>query len=274
MMPPRTPQQRAVTQLRSAMPGALGGRVRSAQQVRPRPSGLVRLAPVAPAPTPYRDEVMADSPALYWRLGESSGIVAADASGNSRTGQYSSLVNLGAPPLIQDGDTDTAATFTGGYVERAREAWMDVSTITLEAVVNANTIAGDHRMIWSRDNTVDATWRSFQFRVKPTGELELITFAAGPTAKVLASAAGTIVTGTTYHLAAVITPTLCTLYVNGVSVASSSTMGTMIGSNAGLRLGAAGVSAVHPFLGVMDEGAVYLSALSAARIAAHAAVAA
>ena len=38
------------------------------------------------APVPYSTEVIADTPAIYWRLGETSGTVAADSSGNNRNG--------------------------------------------------------------------------------------------------------------------------------------------------------------------------------------------
>ena len=34
--------------------------------------------------TSYSQEVLADSPLAYWRLGEASGTTAADASGNNR----------------------------------------------------------------------------------------------------------------------------------------------------------------------------------------------
>jgi hypothetical protein len=56
---------------------------------------------------PYTDTVKADAPILYWRLGESSGTTAADASGNGRTGSYQGTVELGQPGAI-NGDSDTA----------------------------------------------------------------------------------------------------------------------------------------------------------------------
>ena len=59
--------------------------------------------------------------------------------------------------------------------------------------------------------------------------------------------------GTTYRL-----------YVNGVQVATAT--GTMVTPTGGGRFGAVGGA---PFKGVIDEAAIYPTALSAARIAAH-----
>lgn len=57
----------------------------------------------------YLSEVLADSPALYWRLGEPSGTTAADTSGNGRTGTLDNC-NLGlAGAIAASGDTNTAA---------------------------------------------------------------------------------------------------------------------------------------------------------------------
>src|SRR5262245_28195274 len=55
----------------------------------------------------YREEVLADNPAGYWRLGEPTGALAAtDESGNSRSGTFESCA-LGATGAIQ-GDSNTA----------------------------------------------------------------------------------------------------------------------------------------------------------------------
>ncbi len=60
----------------------------------------------------YRKQVLADEPLAYWRLGESSGTSAADASGNGHTGTYTGGPALGAAGAIA-GDSDTAVGFDG-----------------------------------------------------------------------------------------------------------------------------------------------------------------
>jgi hypothetical protein len=61
---------------------------------------------------PYRDVVLADNPAGYWRLGESSGTVAADATGGGNPGTYLGGVTLGVPGGLP-GDPDRAARLDG-----------------------------------------------------------------------------------------------------------------------------------------------------------------
>jgi hypothetical protein len=56
--------------------------------------------------------VLADGPIAYWRLGESGGTTAVDASGHAHTGTYLGGVALGVPAALV-GDTDTAARFNG-----------------------------------------------------------------------------------------------------------------------------------------------------------------
>ena len=62
----------------------------------------------------YSSSVLADSPLAYWRLGESSGSTAADASGNGRTGSYLNTPTLGA------GGALTLGLEHGGRLQRHR----------------------------------------------------------------------------------------------------------------------------------------------------------
>ncbi len=60
----------------------------------------------------YSSVVLADSPSAYWRLGEASGVNAADATGNGKTGTYENAPTLGVTGLLT-GDSDTAVTLNG-----------------------------------------------------------------------------------------------------------------------------------------------------------------
>jgi len=69
------------------------------------------LAP-APAHADYASTVLSDSPLAYYKLGETSGTVATDSSGQGKNGTYVNGVSLGAPgPLV--GVTNYAASFNG-----------------------------------------------------------------------------------------------------------------------------------------------------------------
>src|ERR1700704_333500 len=57
------------------------------------------------AASPYADAVLADQPAAYWRLGETSGSTAADASGKGHTGWLLGVSGGARGALVGDPDT-------------------------------------------------------------------------------------------------------------------------------------------------------------------------
>jgi hypothetical protein len=78
--------------------------------VQPR-TGETHLDPKEAAVT-YSHEVLRDLPAAYWRLGETAGAQARDASPNGRHGTWSGAPALGQPGAL-DSDPDLAALFDG-----------------------------------------------------------------------------------------------------------------------------------------------------------------
>jgi hypothetical protein len=90
--------------------------------------------------TAYSRAVKADSPALYLRLGESAGPLAVDASGNDFAGSYSSSgITKGTAGLV--GDSDTAASFSGGVVQVMANPSLNLTTGTIEGWVKGTTPA-------------------------------------------------------------------------------------------------------------------------------------
>lgn len=130
----------------------------------------------------YAAQVLADTPLLYWRLGETSGSVAVDSSGNGRDGAYVGSPDIGKVGLIR-GDTDLSGYFeesTGDHVSLASSAWMNVTDMTIScAVVFA---ANGLRMFASRyhDPDNDRSWflysqaREFKFYVRGSDGNETI----------------------------------------------------------------------------------------------------
>ena len=95
---------------------------------------MILVPPTAIAASTYASNVLADSPASYWRLGERSGTVAADSAG-SNPGTIKSGVTLGQPGAIT-ADTDTAMGFNGstGYVSVPNSSSLNFSgDFSLEA---------------------------------------------------------------------------------------------------------------------------------------------
>src|SRR5690606_28834705 len=59
--------------------------------------------------------ILADHPVAYWRLGEKTGAIAYDLSGNNYHGTYPNNVTLGQAGKFTD-DADTSATFAGSHL--------------------------------------------------------------------------------------------------------------------------------------------------------------
>jgi Concanavalin A-like lectin/glucanases superfamily len=218
----------------------------------------------------YSAEVLADSPALYWRLGEVSGSTAADASGNGRTGTYGAGVTLGqGGALTNSGDTDTAALFndsSSGLINSTFNPFAAAVDRTFEcwAKRTDNTSAD---MMWGGPNSAGGR-PTFQF----SAGSDTISFTAndGGAATTWASAASA---GAWHHIVLVYRQTAdrADLYVDGALVASNVYTNDFAGgaTNGNFTVGQNGSGGNNGFKGLMDEVAVYLTALPAARILAH-----
>ena len=94
----------------------------------------VLMGAVPAAAVPYRDDVLSDSPSGYWRLGEASGVFAADSAGPN-TGSYLNGPLLGRPGALGS-DADTAVQFDGSndFVRVPDATTLDLGdSFTLEA---------------------------------------------------------------------------------------------------------------------------------------------
>ena len=201
--------------------------------------------------------VLADSPDVYWRLNELSGLSAADASGNGVTGTIAaSGVTYGAPSRMAG--EKGALTFDGvaGKVTRASPGvipnaaiftvglWVNIASLVAAktAVYQAGTM-----IVVGTDGTVTATADS----------------GAGSTS--IASGAGAVVIDTWYHIMFISTGAQLELYIDGASAATpvASTRVAAIGET---RVGQA-AAAFQAF--TADEVAVYPTALTAARVLVH-----
>lgn len=212
----------------------------------------------------YASEVAADSPVLWWRLGESSGTTAVDASGNGRDGTYAGSPTLGVSGLITDGNTAVDLDGVNDQVTYAATVLSSSSYLTVECWMKLPAITG-HRLFGlagtSNAHSLDITsGGSIVFQVNPTG-----TGSANGT-----SATGLISAGVTYHIVLTWSDVSNTarLYVDGTQVVTATNSGAI--NIATVSLGAVGNSGGVPaFGGVVDEFAIYGTELSGARIAAH-----
>lgn len=237
---------------------------------------LVSLAMVASAAS-FRDEVLADAPLAYYRLDETAGTVAADASGNSHWASYAGNVipQLGVPGFTHD--ENPGAQFSGSAADASVVLVPGVlnpgeTSFTLEALVSVEAL-GINRLIFQQLD-LNGTGRSL-LRILANGELA--SFIGG-----INRTSGKIVPiGQPLHVAMVFERTglsgvgeaegTLSFYVNGVRENSLSLSGSegvemsdgdfVLGNQKGLN--------GQYFNGVMDEIVFYDKALSEARILEH-----
>lgn len=221
----------------------------------------------------YAAAVAADSPAAWYRLGDASGTTMTDSSGSSRNGTYAN-VTLGTAGLVT-GDANTAATFNGTTSTgiTAYASWMNVSSaLTVEGIVKMTSVTGAHPII-DRDHS--GLGRVFLFRIN-NGKLELIT-SGGAVGVVFCTGTTTLSTGVKYHLAGTYDGSNLRIYINGTLEKTTAASGALnTGSSSPLTVGCSysGTTSIANFSnGIVDEAAYYTTALSGARIAAHAAAA-
>lgn len=233
-------------------------------------TGIIASHYVASAGSSYAAAVLADAPLWYARLGEASGTTMVDSSGNGHNGTYSN-VTLGTAGLVT-GDSNTAATFNAVSSECnvPNGSWMNTPSVTYECIIKSSHLSAYHVFMCRDSNTT----RGGMFRTTPSGKLEMeIRNNSGTLYTVTGTT--TLTTGTKYHVAVVFDSAANTLkmYLNGVQEGSTvTTSGTAFSNTLPIELGVYAGAGLYWWNGVLDEAAYYGTALSAARIAAHAAL--
>lgn len=223
----------------------------------------------------YQAEVLADSPLIYYRLGESGGPTATNSGthGVSGNGTYNNFAaSAFGQPGIPGGGGDTAVQFDGinDWISQASTGVSTPdSTVTLEAWVKltADVTSNGYAVSYLRDNQnnryhaigVNSSERPILSQNQNTGD----NTVTGPTALVI---------GEWYHLVAVLDASSAVdkLYVNGALVASVN------GPNSDSATNRFYVGLLHNrsggtgwFKGIIDEVAFYNYTLPEARILAH-----
>jgi hypothetical protein len=224
----------------------------------------------------YQSTVLADTPLIYWRLGDPSGTTAADTSGNARPGTYNNGPTLGVPSLLPSDPTNTAVNFTAAssqYVISAvtaaglgiaggsaitLEAWIKPTAAALSAVAPTLcgfSIGGGDITLMRIGGAQDLNWALV------TSGSGLINMSGG-----VAFTAGNV-----YHLVCTYDGAHAITYVNGVQQNSVAATGTISENTLAHFVAAGDFEAADNrwFDGVMDEVALYGTALSAARVLAH-----
>lgn len=221
---------------------------------------IAASAPDAATTANYRDLVLADAPLAYYRLGETSGTVMVDSSGNVHDGQYfSGVAGNGATGLLT-GDSDKCADFSNKICFTPFASWMTRANFSIEAIFVADVVSGN-RTIASRYDGGGLLWT---LRIDGS----ILTMWVNGSSLVSTTSVTTMVVGTKYHVAATYDGTNVRLYVNGTLERTVSVPG-LSAVTPGFRIGT-GTTGEY-FDGRIDEVAYYGAALAGTRVAAHAA---
>lgn len=236
----------------------------------------------------FANEVMMDGPVGYWRLGESPGQPAADSSTSGNDGTYNGGIRLGQPGF-QGGDS--AALFDGatGIVMVPNSQSLNPANISMEAKVRWDGPTGVQQRIVEKESFAGTT--QYGLSVQPTGhvfvELRCPT-NANAFNTVTATSRDPVAPGTETHIVATYDGQEVRIHRDGVlesltvppnpapiDISKADQTGVQIDLAIGDRMAFYSDPAhfqaggTRTFKGLIDEVALYPTALSEGRVRAH-----
>jgi len=200
----------------------------------------------------YFTEVLADNPLAYWRLGETTGTVAADASGYGRNATYQN-----GPALAEAGalgsDPDPAVRLDGSNDRLDLSGVPALGTsFSIELWLKWDAGADSYQTL------IGQAGGAFSLFLRSDGRLDL--FYSGTDHHFTPA----LQAGAWQYVVVAVSAGTATCYVNGIAI------GTAAGVPSGFQPDRMGDNtAGDSFKGWLDEVALYPAALSQARIAAH-----
>jgi hypothetical protein len=227
----------------------------------------------------YSVEVLADGPIGYWRFGEPPGSpVAADASGNRNDGACSGPIAFGEPGFHGG---DTAALFNSATLPTPsprvvvlNSNSLNPANITMEAKVRWDGPNGLQQRIIEKSSFPQLA--QYGLSVLPDGRARVEIRTSSATTSVDADSTAVLGHGVESHLIATYDGAVIRIYVNGVldtEVAAPGSVSPKPPTAQNLIESGVGIGNQtqrdRPFNGLIDEVALYPSALSAGRILAH-----
>ncbi|MDD5704655.1 MAG: LamG domain-containing protein [Kiritimatiellae bacterium] len=215
----------------------------------------------------YVDQIKANGPVFYWRLGERTGTVAQDASGNGATGTYVGAVSLLQYGALTNADFNTAIAVSanGQHVDAAESLYTlgDVYSIEAFGRIDAWNIA-QLQYLFGRGSGAAGLFDSLGFTGAGWGgpKTKLAWFNGSD----LLYGTANITNGVWYHVVAVRSNASVTVYLNGaLDIQGSSTIRY---DSDNIIAGNRPDFGVPNWIGCIDEVAVYNYALTPAQVQA------
>ena len=189
---------------------------------------------------------------------------AADYGINSGTSTDNANVN--GSMSYTEGQVGQAANFSSGrfFVNNSSDTNLKVSdSFTMEMWINPSSLPQWQRLVVQQNPT---QWWSYHFAI----EGSQIQLGLGTTTGHLGMAGGTVVAGQWQHIAATCDGTTASIYLNGVVVGAMSVAGRVeSNTSASMGIGYSAVDGWHPYLGLMDELAIWDEALTTDTLLSH-----
>lgn len=225
----------------------------------------------------YASTVLGDGPNLYYRLGDPSGTIAPDSSGNGNTGGY-----FGGATLNQQGavlnDPDGAVRSDGstGYARTPSSTSLSLTgAISVEVWAKWTATPTTAQDLVNKGDGATATGSAYMLGYVPgCGGCGLGFYTFTGNSFVCACQAGAPPAGQWFHLVGTRTSGgQLAFYINGSLVATANDGGGALNSvPSGVGIGAAGGgsgSSLYPADATIDEAAIYPSALTSTQVANH-----
>jgi hypothetical protein len=205
---------------------------------------------------------MADAPLAYWRLGETSGTVAADQLG-TRNGTYANSPALGQPgALFNDPAKSVGFNGTSQYMQAPSDAALNPARFSVEVWARPTGGAGTyHGVVSSR--VYPQGWVLY---LGPDGSWE---FWVNSGSGMISIYSNPSTLNSWQHLVGTFDGATANLYVNGVAVASAPVTGYAGQLGNALQIARSEPGDNLYFPGQLEEAAVYGAALSATQVQNH-----
>jgi len=240
------------------------------------PAGASNVVTPTGTASTYASTVIADGPALYYRLDDRSG-TAADSSGNSVQGAYAGgNTQTVAGALPSDPDGAVLLDGSSGNVRAPNSSSINLTgAISVEVWVKWTATATTTQDLVNKGDGATATGTAYMLGYVPGCSgcgLGFYTFIGNNF--VCACQSSALGAGPWFHLVGTRTAAgQLALYINGSLAATASDGGGAMNTvPAALGIGATGSgngSSLYPANATLDEAAVYPLALTAAQVSAH-----
>ncbi|MFD4689385.1 DNRLRE domain-containing protein [Streptomyces sp. NPDC058463] len=249
-------------------------------------SGLSAAASVtaAASASPYQEKVLADGAGLYWRYDEAGGAFAADASPDDNSGVYMNAPTYRSAPSAVAGSAALSLNGVDEYVYSDRlHRYTSPTPYSIETWFRTTSTTGG-RIIGYGSNIGTAQGQTSGISDKllyltDNGRLAFGVQSGNSSTRPTVTTAGTYNDGSWHHAVATQGPSGMVLYVDGAAVGTNGATGNR-SYNGYWRVGGDAMNNAWPnrptstyFAGQVDETAVYPTALTAAQVAAHHALA-